>query len=134
MAGCVGRSRTNSSGSISPPTTGGNCYRWLRKHYAKNCQLKKLPYETIPNCATRCALIRGALGDPWRACRTDTTPPPQHAQPVAHVRQRHGRRPQLTPRGCTHQEQLQGSSRRNLLPVERIHASLLMGHEHLASS
>src|SRR2546422_4318880 len=48
MAGGVGRARTNSSGSISPPTTGGNCSRWLRKHYAKNCQLKKLPYETIP--------------------------------------------------------------------------------------
>ena len=28
---------------------------------------------------------------------------PQHAQPVAHVRQRHGRRPRLTSRGCTHQ-------------------------------
>ncbi len=29
-------------------------------------------------------------------------------------------------------QQFQGSSRRNLLPVERIHGSLLMGHEHLA--
>ncbi len=33
---------------------------------------------------------------------------------------------------ATDSKQLQGSSRRNLLPVERIHGSLLMGHEHLA--
>src|SRR5438445_664841 len=44
----VGRVRTNCSGSISPPMTGGNCYGWIQKHYAKNCQLKKLPYETMP--------------------------------------------------------------------------------------
>src|SRR5882724_11939185 len=29
--------------------------------------------ETIPNRATRCAGMGGALGVPWRTCHTDTT-------------------------------------------------------------
>src|SRR6266436_6788942 len=42
------RVRTNCSGSASRPTTGGSCYRWNQKHYAKNCQLRNLQRETIP--------------------------------------------------------------------------------------
>jgi hypothetical protein len=48
MASGAARVCTNCSGSTSPPMTGGNSYRWSQKHYAKNCQLKKLRRETIP--------------------------------------------------------------------------------------
>ena len=41
---------------------------------------------------------------------------PPHAQPLAPVRQHHGQRPRLTPRGCTDQKQLPRSLRRNALP------------------
>src|SRR6266446_7417532 len=46
------RVRTNCSGSASRPTTGGSCYRWNQKNYAKNCQLRNLQRETIP--CSRC--------------------------------------------------------------------------------
>jgi len=53
MASGAARVRTNCSGSTSPPMTGGNSYRWSQKHYAKNCQLKKLRRETIPKVELR---------------------------------------------------------------------------------
>src|SRR5437879_5731656 len=40
--------RTNCLGSVSPLTTGGSCDRWSQKNCAKNCQLKKLRRETMP--------------------------------------------------------------------------------------
>src|SRR5262245_50248328 len=44
---------TNCLGSVSPLTTGGSCYRWSQQNCAKNCQLKKLRRETMPDLLVR---------------------------------------------------------------------------------
>jgi len=59
----VGQARTNSSGSPSPPTTGGSCDRWTRTYYAKNCQRKKLRRETIPTLESNMSLGGGRRHD-----------------------------------------------------------------------
>ena len=45
----VGRVRTHCSVSASRRTTGGRSCRWIRKYWRKNCQLKKLWCESIPD-------------------------------------------------------------------------------------